>query len=162
MKNQIDIPGYAGRYYITYEGDVFRRWKTKDSKIISHRKSHTYVVRLTDQQGNRKMYSLSQLMRMTYFQGCTENLYHRNGLRSDFSVNNLQPITKQQLGKMTGGNSKSRPVCKSKGGKAITFYHSARQAAKFNFMSYQTVIGRCNGKVKSKYAPDGYEYQWDG
>lgn len=161
MKDQLDIPDYGGRYYITFEGDVFRRWKKKDSKMICHRKANSYVVRLTDLQGKRKMFSLSQLMRMTYFKGYKGCLRHKNGLRADYSVNNLEPISKQQLGRLTGGSSKSKPVCKIKNGEVISFYRSARQAAKNNFMSYQTVIDRCNGKVKSRYAPDGYEYHWE-
>ena len=28
-------------------------------------------------------------------------------------------------------------------------------------MSYQTVMDRCNGKVKGAFAPDGYAYAWD-
>ena len=37
-----------------------------------------------------------------------------------------------------------------------------REAARRNYMSYQTVIDRCNGKVKKSVAPDGYDYIWDG
>lgn len=28
-------------------------------------------------------------------------------------------------------------------------------------MSYQTIASRCNGKVKSAFAPDGYAYAWE-
>ena len=28
-------------------------------------------------------------------------------------------------------------------------------------MSYQAVIDRCNGKVKSAFAPDGFAYAWE-
>jgi hypothetical protein len=44
---------------------------------------------------------------------------------------------------------------------AIEFYPSARQAAKMNHMSYQTVMDRCNGNVKKEIAPYGYFYVWD-
>lgn len=40
-------------------------------------------------------------------------------------------------------------------------YSSAREAARRNFMSYQTVIDLCNGKVKRGKAPDGFVYEWD-
>ena len=46
-------------------------------------------------------------------------------------------------------------------GEIVDVYTSARQAAKSNFMSYQTVIDRCNGKCKSAFAPDGYAYAWE-
>lgn len=35
------------------------------------------------------------------------------------------------------------------------------EAAKENYMSYQTVTERCNGRVESRIAPDGYVYCWD-
>ena len=37
----------------------------------------------------------------------------------------------------------------------------ARQAAKENYLSYQTVMDRCNGKIKKPFALDGHTYQWD-
>ena len=46
-------------------------------------------------------------------------------------------------------------------GEIVEVYSSAREAAKQNFMSYQTVIDRCNGKCKSAFAPDGYAYAWE-
>ena len=38
---------------------------------------------------------------------------------------------------------------------------SAREAAKANHMSYQTVLDRCNGKVKNPYALDGFTYRFE-
>ena len=40
----------------------------------------------------------------------------------------------------------------------VAFYKSAREAARQNYMSYQTILDRINGKVKGIYAPDGYAY----
>lgn len=37
----------------------------------------------------------------------------------------------------------------------------AREAAKANHMSYQTVLDRCNGKVKNPYALDGFTYRFE-
>ena len=150
MKDYIDIPGYDGRYYITFEGEVFRRYKGKTVKITARQKGKTYVVRLTDLKGKRKMFTLSQLMRMTYFKGIKKCLCHRNGLGTDYSVNNLMPISKQDLGKMTGGDSRSKPVCKSKDGPAVDFYRSAHQAAKANYMSYQSRYRQVQWKSKVK------------
>ena len=63
---------------------------------------------------------------------------------------------------MTGAKSRRRPVAKlDAGGEVVEVYPSAREAARRNYMSYQTVIDRCNGKVKGAFAPDGYAYAWD-
>ena len=43
----------------------------------------------------------------------------------------------------------------------MEIYPSAREAAKKNHMSYQTVMDYCNGKRKGAFAPDGYAYAWE-
>lgn len=57
--------------------------------------------------------------------------------------------------------SARRPVAKvDSSGNVITVYASAREAARANFMSYQAVLDRCNGKVQKPYALDGFTYQF--
>lgn len=46
-------------------------------------------------------------------------------------------------------------------GEIVDVYSSAREAAKKNFMSRQTITDRCNGKCKGAFAPDGYAYAWE-
>ena len=46
-------------------------------------------------------------------------------------------------------------------GLIVDVYSSARKAARENYMSYQTIMDRCNGKCKSAFAPDGYAYAWE-
>ena len=43
-------------------------------------------------------------------------------------------------------------------GQIVDFYRSVREAGRKNFMSYQTILDRIGGKVKSLYAPDGSVY----
>ena len=43
-------------------------------------------------------------------------------------------------------------------GEIVDFYRSVREAGRKNHMSYQTILDRIGGKVKSLYAPDGYVY----
>lgn len=55
-----------------------------------------------------------------------------------------------------------KPVAKiDSSGEIVAFYSSAREAGRENYMSYQTIIDRCNGKVQGAFAPDGYAYSWD-
>ncbi len=63
---------------------------------------------------------------------------------------------------MTGGKASRRPVAKvNAAGEIVAYYPSARKAAKANHMSYQTVLDRCNGKVKKPFALDGHTYRFD-
>lgn len=88
--------------------------------------------------------------------------YHINGDLGDSSVHNIGWTTPQKLGQMTGGNSRRIPVAKvTPDGEVVALYKSAREAAKENHMSYQTVLDRCNGKVKNPFALDGHNYIFD-
>ena len=40
-------------------------------------------------------------------------------------------------------------------------YRDRKEAARANHMSYQTVLDRCNGKVKKPFALDGTTYVFD-
>lgn len=81
----------------------------------------------------------------------------------------LRPYHKHMSGsqrmivKLTGdGKSRRQPVAKIDcNGEVVEVYSSAREAARKNYMSYQTIIDRCNRKCKSTFAPDGYAYAWD-
>lgn len=56
-------------------------------------------------------------------------------------------------------NGRATKVAKiNQDGEIVAFYKSAREAARQNYMSYQTILDRINGKVKGIYAPDGYAY----
>ena len=88
--------------------------------------------------------------------------YHKNGCQEDNYIQNIAYISRRDLGNLTGRNAKRQPVAKmDASGEIVEVYSSARECARKNYMSYQTIIDRCNGKCKSAYAPDGYAYAWD-
>ena len=87
---------------------------------------------------------------------------HKNGMKTDNHVGNLAWMDKRELGAMFGAEAKRKPVCKvDRNGAIVAVYNSARTAGKKNHMSYQTVLDRCNGKVKKPFALDGYDYRFD-
>ena len=103
-------------------------------------------------------------MAKTFLGKCPDGYvpYHKNGCKNDNYINNIAYISKKKLGKLVGAKAKRRPVAKiDNNGEIVDVYSSARQAARENYMSYQTVIDRCNGKCKSAFAPDGYAYAWE-
>ena len=92
--------------------------------------------------------------------GCVP--YHKNGALTENHINNIAYINRKELGKITGQKSRRKPVAKiNDSGNIVEVYPSARAAARENFMSYQTVIDRCNGKTKSTFASDGFAYAWE-
>lgn len=158
------IPGFNGVYEINYCGDVRRTCGKGKRTITPIIKKGVWVVRLVA-DGKRKEHRVHCLMGQTFLPkppGKEFVLWHKNGIKTDNVPGNLIWIRRQELGKMTGGSSRRRPVVKlDQQGEVVKAYPSARAAAKDNFMSYQTVIDRCNGICKSEFAPDGYKYDWD-
>lgn len=163
-----DVPEYDGKYQLDTEGNVrrvFPSGKTRKMKPY-HKKmtgSQRMVVKLT-KEGKSKEEILVQIMAKTFLgpipDGCVP--YHKNGCQSDNYIQNIGYISRKELGKLTGSSARRQPVAKiDSNGQIVEVYPSARECAKRNYMSYQTIMDRCNGKCKSAFAPDGYAYAWE-
>lgn len=165
-----DIPGYDGKYQANTEGEVRRvfpsgktrkmhPWKKKYAKG-----SNRYVVKLT-KDGKPKDEVLAQVIARTFMGPPPEGYvaYHKNGIQEDNYIQNIEYISKVELGRLQGPrNGKRKAVVKiDETGEIVDVYSSAREAGRKNFMSYQTIKDRCDGKVKSAFAPDGYAYAWE-
>ena len=153
-----DIPGYNGKYQADREGNIRRVFPSGKTRTMTpyHKKmsgSQRLVVKLT-KDGKSKEVILLQIIAKTFLgpapKGCVP--YHKNGCQSDNYVQNIAYIDKRKLGKLTGASSRRQPVAKiDQNGEIIDIYSSAREAARQNYMSYQTIIDRCNGKCKSAF-----------
>lgn len=158
-----DIPGYGGKYQINYYGHVRRTLKHgryKDMHPYIKSSNGRRVVKL-----NCKERIVITLMRDTFIGELPEGrvLYHKNGLLTDDTLSNIGMTTRSELGKLTGTwNECEMTVVKiNSDGEIVDVYKSAREAGRKNYMSYQSILDRINGKVKSLYAPDGYVYVRD-
>lgn len=158
------IPGYP-KYEIDQFGNIRKLFKSRASLPITVRiKNDICIVRLTGPDGRRKEERVHKLMQRTFMRRPYPNevLYHKNQNRQDNCLANLTYIDRQMLGRITGAKSRRRPVAKINcHGETVEVYSSAREAARRNHMSYQTVMDRCNGRVKNTFALDGYRYAWD-
>ncbi len=163
-----DIPGYDGKYQADREGNIQRVFHSGKTRLMKpyHKKmqgSQRLVVKLT-KNGKAKEEIVISIMARTFLgpvpDGCVP--YHKNGCQSENHINNIAYISRSELGKLTGAMSGRQPVAKiDSDSQIVEVYSSAREAARQNYMSYQTVIDRCNGKCKSAFAPDGYAYAWE-
>lgn len=163
-----DIPGYGGKYQANTEGDIRRVYPSGKTRLMTAYKkrmkgSQRMIVKLTC-DGKSKEVVAMQVIARTFLGECPEGYvpYHKNGVQSDNYANNIAYVRKSELGRMTGGKSRRKPVVKiDSSGEIIECYPSAREAARKNYLSYQTVIDRCDGKCRSAFAPDGYAYAWE-
>ena len=166
-----EIPGYEGRYEASRMGKIRRIYKKAEPKELSayikinKSGSKYYCVNLTDGNGKSKQTKVATLVYETFVGRVPKNhsLYHKDGVARNNELSNLELLTKEELGRKTGHISRHKPVLKCDSATLIPIeaYRSARAAAKANFMSYQTVLDRCNGKTKGDIAPDGFVYVWD-
>lgn len=157
------IPGYP-MYEIDQTGSINRVYKTKRTAMVPMLKNGIFTIKLTGPNSKRKEERIHKLMQLAYLPPAPPGfvVYHKNGNKQDNYVNNLGYISRIELGKATGAKSRRKAVAKiSQSGEVVEIFTSSRAAGRANFMSYQTVIDRCNGKVKSEYAPDGNKYVWD-
>lgn len=163
-----NIPGYDGKYQADMNGNVRRVYKSGKTRQMTayHKKTgrgNGLIVKLTI-SGKAKEVALIQIMAKTFLGEAPNGYvpYHKNGCRSDNYIQNIAYISRTELGKKTGNKSRRQPVAKiDSSGQIVDVYSSAREAAKQNYMSYQSVNDRCNGKCKSIFAPDGYAYAWE-
>lgn len=163
------IIGYGGVYQVNYEGLIRRTYKNGKVKIMTPytkqrvNGSKRLHVKLT-YNGQSSEVMVHQIVAAAYLGKCPVGYvpYHKNGLITDNFASNITYISRSELGKLTGPSSRRKGVAKiDSSGQIVEFYPSARECAKNNFMSYQTVMDRCNGKCKKAFAPDGYEYAWE-
>ena len=168
-----DIQGFNGRYQVSYSGLIRRVYKSGKTKILAQFKKagkaravyrDRLFVHLTDDKGKDYAIMVHQIV-AKHFLGKPKPgqvPYHKNGCVMDNWASNLEYIDKKKLGQLTGASSSRQPVVKiDSEGEIIDCYSSAREAGRQNFMSYQTIIDRCNGKCKRAFAPDGFEYAWE-
>lgn len=130
-------------------------------------------VKLTDENGKAKEVPMLKIVSEAFLPVPEPGQvpYHINGVVTDNWASNIGFITRKKLGQKTGHISRAQAVVKiDRTGELVEFYRSAREAAKHCYMSYQTIIDRCNGfysrggmrhSFKSVFAPDGFAYAWD-
>ena len=162
-----DIPGYGGKYQADRDGCIRRIYASGKTRQMTpyRRKMHgnAFFVKLT-KDGKGKAENLAKIMALTFIgpRPSGHVPYHKNKCQTDNRADNIEYISTKELGRLTGMDSRRQPVAKiDKHGQIVCVYRSAREAARQNYMSYQTVIDRCNGKCKGAFAPDGYAYAWD-
>ena len=163
-----DIPGYGGKYQASVHGNIRRVYASGKTRQLTpwHRKmrgSPRLVVKLTHEGKSREVVVLG-LVALTFIGPRPEGYvpYHINGMQSDNSARNIAYISRKELGRLTGPGARRKPVAKiDASGNVVEYYSSAREAGRKNHMSYQAILDRCNGKIKSPFALDGYNYLWD-
>lgn len=142
-KGWYDIPGYDGIYQINYWADIRKKLGNGKYKYLKpYVKKNNQGKRLIKLK--RKEVVVMSLMRITFIGDLPKGYvtYHKNGIKTDDILGNIGVITKKELSKKTGQmNGRATKVAKiNQDGEIVAFYKSAREAARQNYMSYQTIL----------------------
>ncbi|MCQ2409838.1 MAG: NUMOD4 motif-containing HNH endonuclease [Clostridia bacterium] len=161
-----DVVGYEGRYQVSRHGTIRRVFRSGVRDLHPYRRkgNRKLYVKLIDKYGEPHEITVLRIVSESWLGPVPDGMvaHHKNGLLSDNRADNIGYITRHELGKKTGKTSKSKTVFKiDRSGEVVEIYNSARQAAKANFCSYQTILDRCHNLVKNPYALDGFNYQFD-
>lgn len=153
-KGWYDIPGYDGIYQINYWADIRKKLGNgKYKHLKSYVKKNNQGKRLIKLK--RKEVVVMSLMRITFIGDLPKGYvtYHKNGIKTDDILGNIGVITKKELSKKTGQmNGRATKVAKiNQDGEIVAFYKSAREAARQNYMSYQTILDDSGGSVITGY-----------
>lgn len=89
----------------------------------------------------------------------THNVIHKNGLKADCSIYNLEAINRKKPPSRPGN---SRPVMKvDRDGNVVDIYASCSEAARKNHISQSAMSNRCAGLIQDPYRLDGYNYVYE-
>lgn len=170
MSRWVEIPGCRFRYRISREGVIQRQmdngnWRDIQTSLL--RGSSRATVNLTLPNGKRRNVAVVMLMANAFMGGKTPVLWivHRNGLRTDNRLENLEAITPEECGKRYGSSGRRKPVVKiDRNGEVVETYRSAAEAAKKNHIGRSPVTARCRKEVPHEKEYDtlgGFTFRYE-
>lgn len=140
-------------YEVSNYGRIRKKYATHEGLIMPYFRRKYMWVKL-EINGQRKEYKLRNIVAVVYLKVAPGKtcVVHKNGDFTDCSVVNLKRENRSKIGSLTGGkaNSKSVVLIDEQTKEIVDSWVSARKAAAPNYMSYQAIMDRCNGKVKSR------------
>lgn len=163
-----EIDGYYGAYEVNNYGEVAKPTGTGRmlmKPIPKERcKGSVYMSIRLSMHGKRTEYKVSRLVWNAFVGQVPDGfgIVHKNGCVTDNRLWNLKLVSRKEIGERYGGRANRRMIEEvAPDGNVVDLFRSSREAAKHEHMSYQTILDRCNGKVKKAFALNGYSYRWE-
>lgn len=164
MEEWKDIPSYEGYYQISTDRRVkslkryvehprFGRQLVHEKIIKSHRNYRGYVIVLLSKNTIKKTLQIHKLMALAFLPNpeCKKTINHKNGIRHDNRLDNLEWATNSEnqkhafkYGKQYTHNA--RLVLDMQSG---VFFYSIREAARSKSISYHSLSDRLTGKCEN-------------
>lgn len=165
MSEWRDIPGYRIPYRISETGRVQRydgsAWIDLATRLGDHGKRVVVTLRRPD--GTAQMTPVTHLMANAFMGGLRKGqaVIHKNGLKSDNELVNLQIVTQKQATELSR-RANRRPVVKvNRKGEILAVYSSAEEAAKKEHYCAATIRARCNRLIKNPWKTSDINFRWE-
>lgn len=152
------ISGYlpTRKYYVSDLGRIKTVYKNGNEKIISqYAKSgrKKLMVKLPIDKNKYKEEQVHRIVATTFILNPEKFhcVYHKDGDIFNNGVRNLEWIDRDELGKLTGGLSKSLAVFKKdkNTGEVLDWYESMAEAGRVNYLHRETIRMAANGELKT-------------
>lgn len=162
----IAISGYRWPYRINRKGCVQKQledgsWYTLKPYIGGGRSRAMVKMPSKDNAKSRCRWSGSWPTLLWAVQRPGYGIVHRNGAKLDCALENLKFMPLRECGRLSC-RSRRRAVEKiDRNGQIVAIYASAREAARKNFISQNSIWARCNGRVKDPFCLDDHDYRYD-
>lgn len=162
----VAIEGYKYPYRINEEARVQKYDKGKwiDLSTHIHKGSLRVMVWMRDKDNKPCYESLPGLMADAFMGGRRKgyNIIHKNGVKQDCYLNNLEFIKNEDSGKKFGGLARRMPVLKvDRNGEILAAYKSAKEAAEECFMSKLQIQRHCRGEIQNPFKFLDYTFVYD-
>lgn len=140
--------------YLSDQGRAKRVFKNGAEYEVGHMYKYSASGQICLKMGKKEV-PIKNLVYELFKGKKPEGLYivHKNGLKRDNSIYNLELRTKSEHGKITGAYSNAQKVINKSTG---IVYRSAREAGRKLYCSRQTVCEICNGERKKPI----YDLYW--
>lgn len=162
IKDEIwkDIEDSKGKYQISSYGRVRRVCKTKCRLLTPFiRKGKWLHVKVTINNKSKDI-AIHKLVAKHYMVDdiVHGNIWHKNGNIYDNYFDNLEDISREELGKRTGAKSKSMPVLKLDPvtNEVLDEYSSMAEAGRHNYLHRETIRMCVRGRLKTA---GGYKWR---
>ena len=162
------VPG-SSKYQVSDYGHFRRLLKNgKPKPIATYLKHDKWMVVKVDYQGQYKEHIVHKIVADVFIEPPEQPnmvLHHKNTMICDNYAGNLEWITREQLGRKTGGTtSRSIPVVQyDKEGNILNFYKSISDAARDNYIHKETICQAIRGQLKTAagyvWKPEGIEFE---
>jgi len=162
-----DIPEFDGRYQASRDGCILAVYANGRRRALKPflrlrgadpRNRMALFVCLKKPNGMRVDYPVISLVARTWVTPCPEGMI---AIQRDGNIQNLNAVNVD--GRLVRRCIRyRRAVLKvDSEGRTVERYASIHDAARANYMSDASITGRCNGRIRKRWADDGTTFRWE-